>query len=66
MKNLFVFLFECCVQAVSAQNATWRFGASGANFVPLVPLMPMCQVAQTSYMKGEFLYQLFIIMSINL
>nr|WP_293486581.1 hypothetical protein [Prevotella sp.] len=35
MKNLFVFLFECCVQAVSAQNATWRFGASGANFVPL-------------------------------
>ncbi len=56
MKNLFVFLFECCVQAVSAQNATWRFGASGANFVPLVPLMPMCQVAQTSYMKGEFLY----------
>lgn len=43
MKNLFVFLFACCVQAVSAQNATWRFGASGANFVPL---MPMCQVAQ--------------------
>ena len=23
-------------------------------------------LAQTSYMKGEFLYQLFIIMSINL
>ena len=26
----------------------------------------LAQVAQTSYMKGEFLYQLFIIMSINL
>lgn len=33
MKNLFVFLFACCVQAVSAQNATWRFGASGANSI---------------------------------
>lgn len=31
MKNLLVFLFACCVQAVSASNATWRFGASGAN-----------------------------------
>ena len=31
MKNLFVFLFACCVQAVPAQNATWRFGVSGAN-----------------------------------
>lgn len=26
----------------------------------------LAQVAQTSYMKGEFLYQLFIIMTINL
>lgn len=33
MKNFFVFLFACCVQAVSAQNATWRFGASGTNFI---------------------------------
>lgn len=33
MKKLFVFLFAFCVQAVSAQNATWRFGASGANFI---------------------------------
>ena len=56
MKNLFVFLFACCVQAVSAQNATWRFGASGANFVPLAPKRHVAFWAETSYMKGEFLY----------
>lgn len=36
MKNLFVFLFECCVQAVSAQNATCATYAnvpSGTNFI---------------------------------
>jgi len=82
------------VQAVSAQNATWRFGASGANFcatyanvpsgtyieniektsiygtfgteMPHGTLAQVAQVAQTSYMKGEFLYLSFIIMSINL
>ena len=31
-----------------------------------MPHGTLAQVAQTSYMKGEFLYQLFIIMSINL
>jgi hypothetical protein len=30
-----------------------------------MPQGTLAQVAQTSYMKGEFLYQLFIIMSIN-
>ena len=30
-----------------------------------MPHGTLAQVAQTSYMKGEFLYQLFIIMSIN-
>ena len=82
MKNLFVFLFVCCVQAVSAHIAF--FCATYAN-VPSVtnieniektsiygtfgtemPHGALAQVAQTSYMKGEFLYQLFIIMSINL
>ena len=79
------------MQAVSAQNATWRFGASGANFCATYANVPsgtyieniektsiygtfgtemphgtLAQVAQTSYMKGEFLYHLFIIMSINI
>ena len=31
-----------------------------------MPHGTLAQVAQTSYMKGEFLYQSFIIMSINL
>lgn len=50
MKNLFVFLFACCVQAVP----------------PKMPHGALAQVAQTSYKKGEFLCLLFIIMSINL
>ena len=31
-----------------------------------MPLGTLAQVAQTSYMKGEFLYLLFIITSINI
>ena len=79
MKNFFVFLFACCAQAVSAhiafflchlcQCAKWHkyrkykknsiYGIFGTE-------MPHGTLAQTSYMIGEFLYLLFIIMSINL
>lgn len=48
-----IFLFSC-LHVVCRQ------------FLPKMPHGALAQVAQTLYMKGEFLYLLFIIMSINL
>lgn len=79
MKNFFVFLFACCAQAVSAHIAffcaTCANAPSGTNIENIKKNsiygifgteMPHGTLAQTSYMIGEFLYLLFIIMSINL
>ena len=44
----------------------YRKNSIYGTFGTEMPHGTLAQVAQTSYMKGEFLYQLFIIMSINL
>lgn len=66
MKNFFVFLFACCAQAVSAHIAffcaTCANAPSGTNIENIKKTVFMV----FSYMIGEFLYLLFIIMSINL
>ena len=61
-----------------ATCATYANAPSGTNienieknsiygtFGTEMPHGTLAQVAQTSYMKGEFLYQLFIIMPINI
>ena len=50
------------VPSVTNIEKTCIYGTFGTE----MPHGTLAQVAQTSYMKGEFLYQLFIIMSINL
>ena len=74
MKNLFLpilsFFCTTCANVPSGTNIenieniekTSIYGTFGTE----MPHGTLAQVALTSYMKGEFLYQLFIIMSINL
>ena len=53
-----------CPSVTNIENIekTCIYGTFGTE----MPHGALAQVAQTSYMNGEFLYQLFIIMSINL
>ena len=61
------FFCATCANVPSGTNIeniekTSIYGTFGTE----MPHGTLAQVALTSYMKGEFLYQLFIIMSINL
>ena len=70
MKNFFCpYCLFCatCANVPSGTNIeniekTSIYGTFGTE----MPHGTLAQVALTSYMKGEFLYQLFIIMSISL
>ena len=62
-----VFFCTTCANVPSGTNIeniekTSIYGTFGTE----MPHGTLAQVALTSYMKGEFLYQLFIIMSISL
>ena len=71
MKNLFLpilsFFCTTCANVPSGTNIENIEKTSiNGTFGTEMPHGTLAQVALTSYMKGEFLYQLFIIMSINL
>lgn len=70
MKNLFLPILPFCATCANVPSGTNLeniektsiYGTFGTE----MPHGTLAQVALTSYMKGEFLYPLFIIMSINL
>ena len=58
-------LCHLCQCAKWHKYRKYRKNSIYGTFGTEMPHGTLAQVAQTSYMKGEFLYQLFIIMSIN-